>query len=49
MPKANKALTYRELTENYIASKSEKDYEALYNRVKPGLRSYIYNVVKENR
>jgi|TARA_B110000908_G_scaffold133710_1_gene157768 RNA polymerase sigma-70 factor (ECF subfamily) len=48
MPKANKALTYRELTENYIASKSEKDYEALYNRVKPGLRSYIYNVVKEN-
>lgn len=48
MPKANKALTYRELTENYIASKSEKDYEALYNRLKPGLRSYIFNVVKEN-
>mgnify|MGYP002629999630 FL=1 len=48
MPKANKALTYRELTENYIASKSEKDYEALYNRLKPGLRSYIFNIVKEN-
>jgi RNA polymerase sigma-70 factor (ECF subfamily) len=48
MPKSKNKVTYRELTENFIASKSEKDYEALYNRVKPGLRTYIFNVVKEN-
>ena len=48
MPKTKTSITYRELTENYIASKSEKDYEALYNRLKPGLRSYIFNVVKDN-
>jgi hypothetical protein len=48
MPKTKTSITYRELTENYLASKSEKDYEALYNRLKPGLRSYIFNVVKDN-
>jgi len=48
MPKSKNKVTYRELTENFIASKSEKDYEALYNRVKPGLRTYIFNVVKDN-
>jgi RNA polymerase sigma-70 factor, ECF subfamily len=41
-------VTYRELTENYISTKSEQDYKALYIRIKPGLRSYIYNVVKDN-
>ena len=46
MPK--KQTSYRELTENYIKSKSERDYKALYNRVRPGLRTYIYNVVKDN-
>lgn len=43
-----KQLTYRELSENFIKSKSEKDYLALYNRVKPGLKNYIKNVVKDN-
>ena len=46
MPK--KQTSYRILTEDYIKSKSEKDYKALYNRVRPGLRTYIYNVVKDN-
>lgn len=46
MPKKQKS--YRELTEDYIKSKSERDYKALYNRVRPGLRTYIYNVVKDN-
>jgi RNA polymerase sigma-70 factor (ECF subfamily) len=46
MPKKQKS--YRELTEDYIKTKSEKDYKALYNRVRPGLRTYIYNVVKDN-
>jgi len=42
-----KQLSYRELSENFIKSKSEKDYNALYQRVKPGLRNYISNIVKD--
>mgnify|MGYP002640618987 FL=1 len=43
----SKQLSYRELSENFVKSKSEKDYNALYQRVKPGLRNYIANVVKD--
>jgi len=43
----SKQITYRELSENFIKSKSERDYNALYARVKPGLRNYIANVVKD--
>ena len=39
--------TYRELTENYIATKSHADYTALYNRVKPGLTKYVANIIKD--
>lgn len=39
--------TYRELTENYIATKSHEDYTRLYNRVKPGLTKYIANIIKD--
>lgn len=39
--------TYRELTENYIATKSHADYTKLYNRVKPGLTRYIANIIKD--
>jgi|TARA_B110000908_G_C10144829_1_gene398536 RNA polymerase sigma-70 factor (ECF subfamily) len=48
MPNNQKELSYRQLSENFITSKSEKDYNVLYQRVKPGLRNYIYNVVKDN-
>ena len=41
-------ITYRILTENFLESKSEKDYKALHDRIKPGLRSYIKNVVKDH-
>ena len=44
----SKQISYRQLSENFIKSKSERDYNALYNRVKPGLRNYIHNVVKDN-
>jgi RNA polymerase sigma-70 factor (ECF subfamily) len=44
----SKEISYRQLSENFIKSKSERDYNALYNRVKPGLRNYIHNVVKDN-
>ena len=43
-----KQLSYRELSENFVKSKSEKDYNALYKRVKPGLKNYIANVVKDS-
>ena len=43
----SKQLSYRELSENFVNSKSEKDYNALYQRVKPGLKNYIANVVKD--
>ena len=40
--------THRELTENYIATKSHADYTALYNRVKPGLTKYVANIIKDS-
>ena len=39
--------TYRELTENYIASHSHADYTRLYNRIKPGLTKYVANIIKD--
>jgi RNA polymerase sigma-70 factor (ECF subfamily) len=40
-------LSYRELSERFFSSRSEKDYNMLYVKVKPGLRSYILNIVKD--
>lgn len=48
MSKQPKQLSYRELSENFIRTKSERDYNALYIRVKPGLKNYIANVVKDS-
>lgn len=42
------AVTYRELTENFISTKSEKDFTTLYYRVKPGLTNYVKKVVKDS-
>lgn len=44
----SKQISYRELSENFVKSRSERDYNALYLRVKPGLRNYIANVVKDS-
>ena len=41
-------LNYRELTENFLETKSEKDFTALYRKVKPGLKSYINKIVKDS-
>lgn len=46
--KVNNNLSYRELAENFVASKSEADYLQLYKKVKPGLRSYIFKTVKDS-
>lgn len=43
----NSELSYRELAENFFASRSEKDYNQLYTKVKPGLKSYIFNMIKD--
>jgi RNA polymerase sigma-70 factor (ECF subfamily) len=45
--KANN-ISYRELAENFVATKSEADYLKLYKKVKPGLRSYIFKTVKDS-
>lgn len=39
--------TYRELTENYIETRSHADYTALYTKVKPGLTRYVANIIKD--
>lgn len=44
----NNNLSYRELAENFVATKSESDYLQLYKKVKPGLRSYIFKTVKDS-
>lgn len=44
----NNSLSYRELAENFVATKSEADYLQLYKKVKPGLRSYIFKTVKDS-
>lgn len=44
----SKQISYRELSENFVKSRSERDYNALYVRVKPGLKNYISNVVKDS-
>jgi len=41
-------LSYRELAENFTKSRSEKDYKVLYDKIKPGLENYVFNVVKDN-
>ena len=44
MPKTS----YRELAENFIKTKSEKDYKVLHDKIKPGLENYVFNVVKDS-
>lgn len=39
---------YRELTENFLETRSEKDYTSLYRKIKPGLRLYIGKIVKDS-
>lgn len=38
---------YRELAEAFITDRSEKNYTALYHKIRPALKSYIYNIVKD--
>lgn len=38
---------YRELTENFLETRSESDFTALFYRIKPGLTAYVYKIVKD--
>lgn len=40
--------TYRQLTEDFISTKSEKAFTTLYNRIKPGLTTYVNKIVKDS-
>lgn len=39
--------TYRELTEEFIQTRSDQSFTALYNRIKPGLTTYVNKIIKD--
>jgi len=39
--------TYKELTANFLQTRSDSDFTALFYKVKPGLTSYINKIVKD--
>lgn len=40
--------TYRELTENFISTRSEQSFTTLYNRIKPGLTTYVNKIINDS-
>lgn len=40
-------MSYREMTSNFLRTKSEKDFTTLFYRIKPGLTSYTNKIVKD--
>jgi RNA polymerase sigma-70 factor (ECF subfamily) len=43
----SKSKTYKELAIEFKSTRSEKVYNELYKKMRPGLRSYINNIVKD--
>ena len=43
----NNQKSYRQLGQEFFNTRSEKSYNALYQRVRPGLKSYIWNILKD--
>jgi RNA polymerase sigma-70 factor, ECF subfamily len=39
--------SYRELTENFLETRSDSDFTALFYKIKPGLTNYINKIVKD--
>jgi len=39
--------SYRELTENFLQTRSDADFTALFYKIKPGITSYINKIVKD--
>jgi len=42
-----KKRTYKELAIDFKKTRSEKTYNELYHKMKPGLKSYVYNIIKD--
>lgn len=40
--------SYKQLTDNFLQTKSDQDFAKLYNKIKPGLTAYIYKIVKDS-
>ena len=41
------ATSYREMTENFLETRSDADFTALFYRIKPGLTTYVNKIVKD--
>lgn len=39
--------SYKQLTQNFLETGSDQDFAVLYNKIKPGLTSYINKIVKD--
>lgn len=39
--------SYREMTENFLETRSDVDFTALFYRIKPGLTNYVNKIVKD--
>jgi len=39
--------SYREMTENFLETRSDADFTALFYRIKPGLTNYVNKIVKD--
>lgn len=39
--------SYKQLTHNFLQTRSDQDFAKLYNKIKPGLTSYINKIVKD--
>jgi len=39
--------TYKELTENFLRTRSDADFTSLFYKIKPGLTSYVNKIVKD--
>lgn len=44
---SNETKSYRQLGMDFYQKRNEKTYKALYNKVRPGLKSYIWNILKD--
>jgi len=40
--------SYRELTENFLETRSDSDFALLYYKIKPGLTTYVNKLVKDS-
>ena len=42
-----KKKTYKELATEFKKTRKESVYNELYHKMRPGLKSYVYNIIKD--